>query len=76
MIYNLVTKDIFIKKTYAKFIKRRKSETIRQYVVQISKDVRQIRAKNFEVSLEDQQKINFIESRMRQLYSDTQRLFI
>ena len=42
----------------------------------MSEEVRQIRAKNFEVSLEDQQKINFIESRMRQLYSDTQRLFI
>ena len=42
----------------------------------MSEEVRQIRSKNFEVSLEDQQKINFIESRMRQLYSDTQRLFI
>lgn len=42
----------------------------------MSEEVRQIKAKNFEVSFEDQQKINVIESRMRQLYSDTQRLFI
>jgi hypothetical protein len=42
----------------------------------MSEEVRQIKSKNFEVSLEDQQKINLIESRMRQLYSDTQRLFI
>jgi len=32
--------------------------------------------KSFDVSLEDQQKINLIESRMRQLYTDTQRLYL
>ena len=42
----------------------------------MQEEVRQIKAENFEVSDDDQQKINLIESRMRQLYSDTQRLFI
>jgi hypothetical protein len=42
----------------------------------MSEEVRQIKAKSFDVSLEDQQKINLIESRMRQLYTDTQRLYL
>lgn len=41
----------------------------------MSEEIRQIRAKSFEVSSQDQEKINLIESRMKQLYSDTQRLF-
>jgi hypothetical protein len=41
----------------------------------LQEDVRLIKAKNFEVSYEDQQKINMIESTMRKLYNDTQKLF-
>lgn len=41
----------------------------------MAEQVRQIKAKNFDVSLEDQKQINLLESRMRQLYLDTQRLY-
>jgi len=41
----------------------------------MSEQIRQIKAKNFDVSLEDQKEINLLESRMRQLYNDTQRLY-
>lgn len=41
----------------------------------MAEEIRQIKAKNFEVSGEDQKQINLIESRMRQVYNDTQRLY-
>jgi hypothetical protein len=41
----------------------------------MSEQIRQIKAKNFEVSLEDQKQINLLEGQMRQLYLDTQRLY-
>jgi hypothetical protein len=42
----------------------------------MSEQIRQIKAKNFEVSLEDQKQINFLEGKMKQLYLDTQRLYL
>ena len=41
----------------------------------LQEQVRLIKAKNFEVSLEDQKQINMIEETMRRLYNDTQKLF-
>ena len=41
----------------------------------MSEQIRQIKAKNFEVSLEDQKQINLLEENMRRLYLDTQRLY-
>jgi hypothetical protein len=41
----------------------------------LQEEVRLIKAKNFEVSLEDQKKINIIEATMKKLYNDTQKLF-
>jgi hypothetical protein len=41
----------------------------------LQEQVRQIKAKNFEVSDEDQRQINIIESSMKKLYNDSQRLF-
>ena len=41
----------------------------------MSEEVRQIKSKNFEVSLEDQRRITLLESKMKQLFSDTQRLY-
>jgi len=41
----------------------------------LSEQIRQIRANNFEVSLEDQRQINMLEAKMKQLYNDSQRLF-
>lgn len=41
----------------------------------MSEQIRQIKAKNFEVSSDDQKQINILESSMRKLYSDTQRLY-
>jgi hypothetical protein len=41
----------------------------------LQEEVRLIKAKNFEVSLEDQKQINMIEETMRKLYNDTQKLF-
>jgi len=41
----------------------------------LQEQVRQIKAKNFEISDEDQRQINIIESSMRKLYNDSQKLF-
>jgi hypothetical protein len=41
----------------------------------LQEEVRLIKARNFEVSYEDQKKINIIEENMRRLYNDTQKLF-
>jgi hypothetical protein len=41
----------------------------------LQEQVRLIKAKNFEVSDEDQKQINVIESSMKRLYNDTQKLF-
>ena len=41
----------------------------------MSEQIRQIKAKNFEVSLDDQKQINLLEGKMRQLYLDTQKLY-
>lgn len=41
----------------------------------LQEQVRIIKAKNFEVTYEDQILINDIEAKMRKLYNDTQRLF-
>ena len=44
-------------------------------LLRLQEQVRLIKAKNFEVSLEDQKQINMIEETMRILYNDTQKLF-
>jgi hypothetical protein len=41
----------------------------------LQEQVREIKAKNFEVSDEDQKQINIIESTMKRLFNDTQKLF-
>lgn len=41
----------------------------------LSEQIRQIKAKSFEVSYEDQKQINVLEAKMKQLYNDSQRLF-
>ena len=41
----------------------------------MSEQIRQIKAKNFEVSSEDQKQINLLEEKIRQVYLDTQRLY-
>jgi hypothetical protein len=41
----------------------------------LQEQVRLIKAENIEVSPQDQQKINVLESQMRQLYNQTQKLF-
>jgi glutamate mutase epsilon subunit len=41
----------------------------------LQEEVRQIRAKNFEVSEKDQSRIRLLEGEMRYVYSKSQRLF-
>ena len=41
----------------------------------LQEEVRQIKAKNFEVSDTDQKKINQIEAVMKRLFNDTEKLF-
>lgn len=41
----------------------------------LQEEVRQIKAENFEVSDSDQQKINLIESKMKRLFNDSQKLY-
>jgi hypothetical protein len=49
-------------------------DMLKRYQI-LQEQVRQIKAKNFEVSDEDQKLINFIEGKMKILYNDTQKLF-
>lgn len=41
----------------------------------LEEQVRQIKAKNFEVSDEDQRQIDIIQSSMKKLFNDSQKLF-
>jgi hypothetical protein len=41
----------------------------------VQEQIRQIKAKNFEVSLEDQKEINLLQQKAQRYYNDTQRLF-
>lgn len=41
----------------------------------MQEEVRQIKAENFEVSDSDQVKINLIESKMKRLFNDSQKLY-
>ena len=41
----------------------------------LQEEVRQIKAKSFEVSYQDQMRINLLESQMKRLYNDTMRLY-
>lgn len=41
----------------------------------LQEEIRQIKAKNFEVSERDQQTINELENKMRYVYNQAQRLF-
>jgi hypothetical protein len=41
----------------------------------LQEQVRLIKAKNFEVSDEDQKQINMLEATMKRIYNDTQKLF-
>lgn len=41
----------------------------------IQEEIRQIKAKNFELSAEDQKHIQILESRAKKIYNDTQRLY-
>jgi hypothetical protein len=82
-------KTIYYYKTFDKFLKKDKmgaqhltqDEKARLYdnmllrYQRLQEEVRLIKAKSFEVSFEDQQKINSIEENMRRLYNDTQKLF-
>jgi hypothetical protein len=42
----------------------------------LQEEVRQIKATNFEVSDKDQERINQIESTMKRLFNDTQKLYL
>lgn len=42
----------------------------------LQEEVRQIKSKSFEVSYQDQMKINLLESQMKRLYDDTSRLYL
>ena len=41
----------------------------------IQEEVRRIKAENFELSAENQKRVNFLEEQMRRIYNDTQKLY-
>ena len=41
----------------------------------IQEEIRRIKSENFEVSFEDQKKINILEARAKKIYNDTERLY-
>jgi hypothetical protein len=82
-------KSIYNNKTYIIFKKKHKmgaqhltqqekatlyDDMIKRYQ-RLQEQVRQIKAKNFEVSDEDQRQINMIEASMKKLFNDSQKLF-
>lgn len=50
------------------------NDMMRRYQ-KMQEEVRRIKAENFEVSDADQQKINLIESQMKRLFNDSQKLY-
>jgi hypothetical protein len=42
----------------------------------LQEEVRQIKAVNFELSDKDQQRVNQLETTMKRLYNDTQKLYL
>lgn len=42
----------------------------------LQEEARQLKAKSFEVSADDQKLINIIETKMKKIYEDTQKLYI
>ena len=41
----------------------------------IQEEIRRIKSDNFEVSADDQRKINILEAKAKKIYSDTERLY-
>lgn len=41
----------------------------------IQEEIRQLKNKNFEVSAEDQNKINILEAKAKRIYNDTEKLY-
>ena len=41
----------------------------------LQEEVRRIKAENFELSAENQKKVNFLELQMKKIYNDSQRLY-
>lgn len=41
----------------------------------IQEEIRRIKANNFEVSADDQRRINILESQAKKIYNDTERLY-
>jgi glutathione peroxidase-family protein len=41
----------------------------------IQEEIRRIKSENFEVSFEDQKKINILESQAKKIFNDTERLY-
>lgn len=55
-----------------------KAKLYNQYLFQyqrLQEEIRQIKSKNFEVSLEDQKRINLLEAQSRRIYNETERLY-
>ena len=50
------------------------NDMLRKYQ-QIQEQVRLIKAENFELSPENQKKVDFLEAKMKKIYNDTQKLF-
>ena len=80
-IYNLKTYIIFKKKHKMGAQHLTQQEKAKLYddmllrYQRLQEQVRLNKAKRFEVSDEDQKQINIIESNMKKLYNDTQKLF-
>jgi hypothetical protein len=49
-------------------------DMLRKYQ-QLQEQVRLIKANNFELSIEDQKKVDYLEATMKRIYNDTQKLF-
>jgi hypothetical protein len=74
----LISQYIYKKKTMGYLTNEEKATLYNDMLSRyerISEQIRQIKAKNFEVSLDDQKQINLLEGQMRKLYLDTQRLY-
>ncbi len=69
---------MYKKPSMAQLSNDQKAKLYDQLIYQYQKlqeEVRQIRAKNFEVSEKDQSRIRLLEGEMRYVYSKSQRLF-
>jgi len=70
--------NYFNKKTMPNLTNAEKAQLYNDMLLRytrLQEEIRRIKADNFELKAEDQKKVNLLESQMKKIFNDTQRLY-